>query len=373
MIRTITSVIRGEGFTSAIRRGTERIGESWQLQLRIARGLFAQPPRTPLLNVIATSQSPRLGGMQIQLQSRLREERKLREVALLHPGVLESSSRAWRSSELRAPLGRAIADALARTGARAIVLEGTNGVPIEQLLQFDNVILSLHDLSLMNDPSAQPLLRHARALIFPSAFLRDLHRQHFDLPDLVAHVIEPGIDGTPMVHIAGERTRIAFAGNVRAHKGGLLLPEVIEALPGPEWHIFGGGDENLLGNLRRLPNTFVHGYFRAGSLPALLARHEVGLALLPSIVPESYSLTLSECWLAGVPVVAFDHGAHAERIRPDGGGWLAPLSAGAGGIIGMVRRWRTGELTMVVPAIARTPRDAALAHIALYRSLGIID
>lgn len=371
LIRTAARVVRGEGLGSAFRRAVDRVEESLRLQTRIARGAFAQTGRAPLLNVLATSPSPRLGGLQIQLLSRLREERAFRDVALLHPGVLEAGKCAWRAP--RAALGYEIADALSRTGARGIVIEGTHGLAIEELLSFDNVVLGLHDLSLMSEPSAQALLQHARAVIFPSAFLRDHYRARFEFSESATHVIEPGIDVAPIEHSRASQRRIAFAGNVRTHKGGDLLPDIINAIPGEEWHIFGGGDEELLRALRRMPNVFVHGYYRAGSLPSLLDEHAIGLALLPSIVPESYSLTLSECWLAGVPAVAFNHGAQAERIARNGGGWLAPLDEGAAGIANIVRRWVGGELTTNVPATVASSRDAALAQIALYRSLGLLD
>ena len=56
--------------------------------------------------------------------------------------------------------------------------------------------------------------------------------------------------------------------------------------------------------MRRLPNVNVHGYYRAGALPSLLARYGIGLIVLPSIVPETFSLVLSEARLAGVAVVS---------------------------------------------------------------------
>jgi hypothetical protein len=71
--------------------------------------------------------------------------------------------------------------------------------------------------------------------------------------------------------------------------------------------------------------------------------------------------------------VAFNHGAHAERIDRDGGGWLARLDEGAAGIVTIVRRWLAGELTTVVRKTTASPRNAALAHLQLYRSLGLID
>ncbi len=371
LIRTAARVVRGEGLGSAFRRAAERIGESVRLQTRLARGVLSRTGRAPLLNVLATPPSRRLGGLQIQLLARLHEERVFRDVALLHPGVLEVGARAWRSPHF--PLGRTIADALARTGAQGIVIEGTHGLDIEEVLPFDNVVLAIHDLSLMTERSAQALLQHARAVIFPSGFLRDIYRGQFDFSDSITHVIEPGVGVAPVNRAIGARRRIAFAGNVRTHKGGDLLPDIIKAIPEAEWHIFGGGDVELLRALRRMPDVFVHGYYRAGALPSLLHKHAIGLALLPSIVPESYSLTLSECWLAGVPAVAFNHGAQAERIARNGVGWLAPLDEGAAGIVNIVRQWRTGELTTKVPETVASSREAALAHVALYRSLGLLD
>ena len=38
--------------------------------------------------------------------------------------------------------------------------------------------------------------------------------------------------------------------------------------------------------------------------------------------PETYSYTLTESWMAGLPVIASDLGALKERISSTGGGWL---------------------------------------------------
>jgi len=157
---------------------------------------------------------------------------------------------------------------------------------------------------------------------------------------------------------------------VKRHKGGALMPEILRATPGVQWHVFGGGDLDLLRAIRATRRAAVHGYYRAGRLPHLLARYRVGLAVLPSIVPESFSVALSECWNAGVPVVAFDRGAIADRIRAEGGGFLVPPDAGAEGIAASVADWLRGAISAVAPAHIPTARDAASAHLALYREQG---
>ncbi len=379
MIGTIVQVARSEGLASAMTRAAERVGETGQRAVRLARGAFARRPEPALVNVIAMPPYARLGGVPVQLQARLAEERRLRDVALWHGGVLEADGGAWRMQP---------------HGARAVIVEGGFG---EAFTLDDGVdtILVVHDFSLLRD--AARLLPRARAVVFPSQFLCDAYRAV--VPSFEARIIEPGppchpergrglggsegppSDSAGIVHRRGsfashppgplaqdDRGDVAFAGSVKPHKGGALLGDIIQATNTAEWHVFGGGDFELLRTIR---GAKVHGYYRAGALPQLLARHRIGLVVLPSIVPESFSLTLSECWNAGVPVVAFDHGAIADRIRVHGGGWLVPLEAGAEGIANAVRAWLDGA-EVRVPERVPTARDAAAAHVALYRELGVL-
>ena len=52
----------------------------------------------------------------------------------------------------------------------------------------------------------------------------------------------------------------------------------------------------------------------------LIKAQNASLALLPSIFPETWCLSLAEAWRAGLRVAAFDIGAPAERIRRTGRG-----------------------------------------------------
>jgi glycosyltransferase involved in cell wall biosynthesis len=427
MIPTIARVTRSEGIASAIRRAQERIGETLRIRMMLARGAASDAQQLPLLNISAAGPFARLGGLPAQMKARLDEERDLRGVAWLYPGMLELQSSALRAPHFisgdalfDAGFERSVEYALKVTGASAIHVEGTAGLPIGSILRMAKsgvgVILGIHDFSLfcarphlIEEPmgvfcgyvvdvdrchrclqqtsnagvgdqaerraTARQLLASACATVFPSTFLRDKHRELFSLPELVAHVIEPAVPGEPIARKArGRRSRIAYAGSLKRHKGAHLLPEIIGSLANTDadWHIFGGGDENLLRAARHLPRTTVHGYYRGGTLPSLLATHQIGLGLLLSIWPETWSFTLSECWRAGVPAVGFAHGAIAERIASSGGGWLSPIEEGPAGIVKIVRQWLNGELTTEVPQMTRTPRDAALAHLALYRSLGLL-
>lgn len=236
------------------------------------------------------------------------------------------------------------------------------------------------------------LLARAAAAVFPSEFLRRQHAALFPgaLPERTA-VIPPARPAGPL----GERLPpaagpdsgpphcVALVGGAQAHKGAEVFAAAVERLAGLRdrgghdlaFTVYGGGEAALLRRLRRLPGVGVRGYYRAGALPRLLRRDRIDLALLLSIVPESYSLALSECRLAGVPVVAFDHGAVADRIRAEGGGLLVDPAAGAAGVAERLAAIARGEAA-VPPLAAGLDLDADAAGrvadrwLALYRELG---
>jgi glycosyltransferase involved in cell wall biosynthesis len=333
-------------------------------------------------------------------------------VALVSPGLLDLSQPARHTRRVSPQIETAIRDAINLTGARTIHFEGMHGVPFDDVLRliddgFD-VIVSVHDFSLfcarphlIEEPAgnfcfysedldrchrclsetwnvskheqrdrrahARQILAAAKRVIFPSQFLLDQHRKLFAMPEMAGVVIEPGVAHRGVGRVKPLHA-IAYAGSAKRHKGAHLLAELSKRTDA-ELHIFGGGDEDLLRELRSLPNVTVHGYYRGGELPPLLRRHGVGLVVLPSAWPEAYCLVISEAWLAGAAVVAFDLGAQAERIRAHGGGWLAPLESGADGLAAIVEQWLAGDISATPPRNIASPIDAARAHLDLYRTI----
>ena len=450
---TVLRVLGAEGPAAARDRFLDRVAD-WRRRRRFARVSESGPGLTaPVVNVLATPPSVRLGGVQIQFLARQRLEAAERGMAVLYPdtaGYRLERQRGRRRDAVRlagsppAPplaledpaLEAALLAAAERAGARAVHVEGLARLPPASLASVAQaglgLILTLHDFSLF---CARPhlielpaerfcgycrdlarcqaclgrdgpvpadaqrryreagarVLAAARAVVYPSAFLRDRFAELVPgLDPAIQHVIEPGAvaaraprDG--MAARAGAAARparhVALVGAVRAQKGAAVFERVVQHLSaGPGggaplcFSVLGGGDVPLLHRLRRLPGVRVRGYYRAGSLPRLLRARRVDLALLLSTSPESYGLTLDECLAAGVPVVAFDHGAVAERVRRLGGGVLVPLEAGWRGIADAVATARDGAGPVVDPRVGlRLPRveDAARAHLALYRELGL--
>ncbi len=325
---------------------------------------------------------------------------------------------------------QAVTRAAGEVRAQALHVEGLAAVPLASLLALHRrglkLVLSVHDFSLFcprphllespdlrfcgysREPGrcarclaqdwplapgfqeerralARELLLAAAAVVYPSDFLRRRHLELFPgIPARRQRVIEPPgpLDNgqPPALPISSERPvrHVAYIGSFLPHKGALVFEEVVRRMPPADfpdlrWSAYGGGDPDLLLRLRRLPRTRVRGYYRAGSLIDHLRRDGVDLALLLSIVPESYSLALSECLTAGVPVVAFDHGAIAERLRRHGGGLLVEPEAGAAGIAATVTARIQGLRIPGESPPLETPSawETARAFADLYQELGL--
>ncbi|HTQ81348.1 MAG TPA: glycosyltransferase [Thermoanaerobaculia bacterium] len=324
--------------------------------------------------------------------------------------------------------------ALGRTGARALKVEGAAGLPLESLLRLARdvpTLLALHDFALFcrrphlfeeplgrfceycrdlprcaaclgGEPDSQrrwreagaALLTASAAVVYPSQFLARTHRELFG-PEAwggqdEARVIppaQPTPGPLPGVPPSGPVRHLALVGGVQRHKGAQVFLELVDRLgpaqPKLRWSAYGGGDPALLAALRSRRQVRVRGYYRLGTLPRLLREDRVDLALLPSIVPESFSLVLSECRAASVPVVAFRLGAVADRLEHEGGGLTVPLiedtegterTEGASGLAALLTGILRGEPSL--PHLSGglpipSPAEVARRWLDLYRELGL--
>ncbi|MBK8337378.1 MAG: glycosyltransferase [Sterolibacteriaceae bacterium] len=118
----------------------------------------------------------------------------------------------------------------------------------------------------------------------------------------------------PVAHrVPGERLRLVVPGRLLPHKG---LGLFSQALPGLLAHTdilllgcgqFGAPFENI-------PGIEIVHTFSQGDLARHVAAFGPHAALMMSVVPESFSYTLSEMFALGLPVLATNLGAFAERI-----------------------------------------------------------
>jgi GT2 family glycosyltransferase/glycosyltransferase involved in cell wall biosynthesis len=179
-------------------------------------------------------------------------------------------------------------------------------------------------------------LRGARHVIAPSADTATRLQQHFDAVNVDVQPHTPPIAATPLPARAGQRkvVRVALIGAIGVHKGYQVLLDCARdararRLP-IEFVVIGYTSDDA--PLLATGKVFITGRYSDGEAPHLLRREEPDVAWLPSVWPETWCYTLDYALGAGLPVLAFDLGAIAERLRAAGTGTFVPLGLPAGRI-----------------------------------------
>ncbi len=176
----------------------------------------------------------------------------------------------------------------------------------------------------------QHLIAACAALISPSNYLARRITANFPDAEKKMHVIAHGLATEELrearaAALQRRETRnlnVGFLGGDGPHKGYALLKEIArqtQHLP-IEYAAFGIGrpDSGLAKNLVQHP----------AFAPMDRSRHlvKLDLILLPSMMPETFSLVLSEAQAYAIPVIASDHGAFVERIEHGVDGWRLPAT-----------------------------------------------
>ena len=107
---------------------------------------------------------------------------------------------------------------------------------------------------------------------------------------------------------------IGVVGTLNLQKGAQLVADIARRIERE------GLDARIvvIGTLERAvrsPRLEVTGPYVREELPALVEKHGINLFFFPSIWPETFSYVVAEMTALGLPVVAFDLGAPAERLR----------------------------------------------------------
>ncbi|WP_298955629.1 glycosyltransferase [uncultured Methylobacterium sp.] len=127
---------------------------------------------------------------------------------------------------------------------------------------------------------------------------------------------------------AGSILQIAAVGAIGPHKGSGVLHDLaldarLRNLP-VQYRIIGYSDRT--DRMAQVGVIETGAYKTDGEAMDLLRSLKIDLVMIPSIWPETYCYALSIALAAGVPPVAFDLGAQAERLRATGEGVLVPPS-----------------------------------------------
>ena len=92
-----------------------------------------------------------------------------------------------------------------------------------------------------------------------------------------------------------------------------------------------------LANLEK-DNLVKTGYYKPTQLPLLLKAHEIDVICILSLWPETYSYTLTEAVLNGIPVIVTNVGALGERTTKNNYGWTVNLNNINNEVIDLIKK-----------------------------------
>ncbi len=426
--------IRSEGLQALQNRMKDQSEEQKRVRklkpLEVEGGkltLGFEPP--PVLNVSSIPPTPNRGGSQVQMLDRLDAERKRRAVALAYPREgswwlemsLDTEAGIYELGK-KANLIDLLVHAARLIGTDIVHIENLRGLPINlpHGLEKNGIktVLSVHDFTLFCrrahlidtltekfcnysedlprcavclrelDPEGRYPQRDYRKIgaasihavsqvVFPSAFIQRRHHELFpSRREGQREIVIAPASVRPEVFVDRSKIKpnIAFVGGIHPHKGGRLIPAVMQRIRSESkkavGFVYGYANPEMLDQVKMAKGIKVRGYYRRGTLGNLLVQDKIGVAILPSIWPESYGMVVDECLATGLPVVAFNSGAVGDRLRYWTVGELVPPGGGAEGLaLGALEILSGGRIgTDVIRILPNVDRNAQ-KYLDLYKSL----
>ena len=165
-------------------------------------------------------------------------------------------------------------------------------------------------------------------IIVPSENTKKLFENVYG--DLNIEAVEHGVTvietKVPEKALVSNNFNVAFVGAMAIHKGSNILKDLVRKNKGTniKIHLFGKAFDKEL--IKSNSNYINHGPYKRGELPQLLIDNNIDLVCIFSTWPETYSYTLTESYMAKVPILSFNIGAVGDRVIKDDLGWTIDLN-----------------------------------------------
>ncbi|MGB4192519.1 MAG: rhamnan synthesis F family protein [Limnohabitans sp.] len=177
------------------------------------------------------------------------------------------------------------------------------------------------------------LLKASTTIDFFDRTTIDIHRKAFYLEDDKINITphdDKYFECGRNMDLSSE-LHIGVLGTLTMVKGGAIINALCNYI----------GEENLkipitvvgTSMLPTDPRINVLGSYEVNELPGIVRENRINVIFISSIVPETFSFTISEAIKMGLPIVAFDIGAQGNRVKQYKLGKVIPLGSTPGVIL----------------------------------------
>ncbi|MGA2216095.1 MAG: glycosyltransferase, partial [Bryobacteraceae bacterium] len=174
------------------------------------------------------------------------------------------------------------------------------------------------------------ILEGANVVTAPSHDVRSKFARYFPNVHVKVTAWETPVEQRPRPPVPRDgRIRVAVIGAISVQKGHQILLQCARDAAARNLDLdfvvigYTSDDAPLLETGR----VFISGPYAEGEIDSLLEREQCPIAFFPSVAPETWCYALTHAINWGLPIVAFDMGAIAERLRAYGAADLLPLSS----------------------------------------------
>ena len=182
----------------------------------------------------------------------------------------------------------------------------------------------------IRDVFINTVIKQQIQLIIPSPFMKDrLISLEPKLAEVPILVISHGIPSLETIKRSTARKlnsikkkpHILILGELLDHKGFELFSHVCDRLgKTADFYLLGCGDSGKI--FKHKPYVKVISHYQRSELPIIVNELQIDLGLLLSTWTETFSYTLSELMLMGIPTLATNIGSFADRIKDGVNGFL---------------------------------------------------
>ena len=175
-------------------------------------------------------------------------------------------------------------------------------------------------------------------IIVPSENTKKIFEKTY--PEIKIEVVEHGVEVINVKEHENNKKEtfdIAFVGAMAIHKGSNILKELVKQNHNAKLKIHLFGKSEIPELTKNKANYINHGPYTRGELPKLLVENNIDLVCIFTQWPETYSYTLTESYMAQIPVLTFDIGAIGDRVQKDNLGWILPFPSDIKTIINKIQ------------------------------------